>query len=333
MRGRAGVWIVWTKPRTSRTPPVKPRKGYAALTKMGATFVGVSLRRKTVSWSWCLAAAGAFSCSVFPDEATLPSASAGAGVGGGSVLPTGGAAGGDEVEPAPLGGAGAADGGALSAGGAGAGAPPLGMAGIDAGGGGAGGGAPACTAPQQTVIAVTADTWIEAAKPTIGHGNDAMLSVVGGGQERRALLGVTLPAAMADAVLVKATFALHLQANTDVGLAARQLRLYQLEHPVIEARATWNKWDNGAKGNWMALGGDFVTTVAQTQLPAGTTSGTLTFDVTQVVGSTLAPTAIPLSLILIETGAPPPAPAELAFTSREGDASGAPTLILEYCEP
>jgi hypothetical protein len=295
---------------------------------MGATFGGVSLRRKTVSWSWCLAAAGAFSCSVFPDEATLPSASAGAG--GGSVLPTGGAAGGDDVGPAPLGGAGAADGGSLSAGGAGAGAPPLGMAGSDAGGGG---GAPPCTAPQPTVIAVTADTWIEAAKPTIAHGNDDVLSVVGGGQERRALLEVTLPAAMADALLVKATLALHLQANADVGLAARQLSLHQLEHAVIEARATWNKWDNGAKGNWRALGGDFGAAVAQAQVPAGTTNSTLTFDVTEVVGSTLAPTAIPLSLILLETGAPPAAAAELAFTSREGDASGAPTLILEYCEP
>ena len=214
---------------------------------MGATFVGVSLRQKTVSWSWCVAAAGVFSCSVFPDEATLPSATAGAAVGGSSVQTVAGA-GGQGDEPTPQGGAGAGEGGALlvAGGGAFAGAPPLGMAGVDAGGAG---GAPTCAALQQAVIAVTADTWIEAAKPTLSHGNDDVLSVVGGGQERRALLEVTLPAAQAGAVLLKATLVLHLQANADVSLARRQLRLLQLEQRVIEGRATWNKFDNGSKGD------------------------------------------------------------------------------------
>lgn len=296
--------------------------------------MGVSLRRNTVSWSWCLAAAGAFSCSVFPDEASLPgSTAAGAGAGGGSVLPVGGAAGGEDVAPAPPGGAGAGagEGGARPVGGAGAGAgaPPV-TAGTDAGGAG---GAPACATPQQAEIAVTADTWIEAAKPTTGHANDTLLSVVGGGQQRRALLEVMLPSAIAGAVLLKATFVLHLQANADVDSVARQLRLHQLAHPVIEARATWNKWDNGSKGDWMSLGGDFGLAIAQGEVPAGVSDGTVSFDVTQVTRSTFSTTPIPLSLILIESSAPPPAPAELAFTSREGDASGAPKLILEYCEP
>jgi|GEM_PF-4029587 len=279
-----------------------------------------------VSWSWCLVAVGAFSCSVFPDEATLPSTAAGAG--GDSVLPAGGDAGGDDVEP-PQGGAGAGEGGALPLAGAGAGSWP-GMAGSDTGGAG---GASGCATPQTPVIVVTADTWIEAAKPTTGHGNDHVLSVVGGGQERRALLEVKLPAALGGAVLLKATLVLHLQANADVSLAARQLRLHQLAHPVMEGRATWNKWDNGANGDWLTVGGDFGPAIAEDEVPAGVSDHTVTFDVTTVTRSASVPTLIPLSLILVEAGAPPPSPAELAFTSREGDASGTPKLILEFCEP
>jgi hypothetical protein len=294
---------------------------------MGAKFVGVSLRRKTVSWSWCLPAVVIFSCSVFPDEATLPSAVAG--VGGSSVLPQAGAVaeGGDT---AARGGGGAALGGALSSAGAGAGAPPLGGAGSEAGG--AGGAAP-CDNPQQTVAEVTADTWIEAAKPMTGHGADEVLSVVGGGQPRRALLEVTLPAPGASAVLLSATFELHVTANADTGLPRRQLRLYRLEHPVLEGRATWNKWNNGSDGDWTKLGGDFGAAVAEATLPAGAAESTLTFDVTELVRSTFVTTPVPLSLILLEISAPPPAPAELAFTSREGDASRVPKLILEFCEP
>ena len=296
---------------------------------MGATFVGVSLRRKTVSCSWCLAAVGVLSCSVFPDEATLLSPSPVAGAGGSSVLPRAGA-GAEGGDPAPLGGAGAAEGGAFSSAGAGAGAPPLGLAGTDVGGAG---GAPSCEPQPPVVMAVTADTWIEAAKPSIGHGNDDPLSVIGGGQERRALLEVTLPAAGSNAVLLKATFVLQLQANAGVGSARRQLRLYQLERRVLEGRATWSKWDNGANGNWLKLGGDFGGAIAEAEVPAGTSAGALTFDVTTFVRGASASSPVPLSLILLEISAPPPPPAELAFTSREGDASEVPKLIVEYCQP
>jgi hypothetical protein len=298
---------------------------------MGARFVGVSLRRSTVNWSWCVAAATAFSCSVFPDEATLPNAAAGAPVGGGSVIPVGGA-GGEGADSTALGGVGATGAGTTSVAGGGAegGGSPLGVGGAADGGAG---GAVACVAPLQHVITVTADSWIEFAKPATTHGNDAMLSVVGGGQERRALLEVTLPAATAGAVLLKASFVLHLQANADVGLARRQLRLHRLAQQVVEGRASWNKFDNGSKGTWITPGGDFGPAIAQGPVPAGTADGTLTFNVTAAVRNAFAATPVPLSLILLETSAPPPAPAELAFTSSEGDASGIPALILEYCEP
>jgi hypothetical protein len=298
---------------------------------MGATFVGVSLRRKTVSCSWCLTAVGVLSCSVFPDEATLPSSSLVAGAGGSSVLPRAGA-GAEGGDPAPLGGAGAAaaEGGAFSSAGARAGAPPLGLAGTDVGGAGGG---PSCEPEPPVVIAVTADTWIEAARPSIGHGNDDPLSVIGGGQERRALVEVTLPAAPANAVLLKATVALHLKANADIGSTRRQLRLYQLAHPVLEGRATWSKWDNGPNGNWLKLGGDFGGAIAESEVPAGTSTSTLSFDVSTFVRGVSASSPVPLSLILLEISTPPPPPAELAFTSREGDASEVPKLIVEYCQP
>jgi hypothetical protein len=146
-------------------------------------------------------------------------------------------------------------------------------------------------------------------------------------------LEVTLPAAPAGAVLLRATFVVHLQANADVGLVRRELRLHQLQQQVIEGRANWNNFNNGSKGGWVTPGGDFGPVVAQTPVLAGTSVGTLNFNVTSVVRSAFMATPVPLSLILLESGAPPAAPAELAFTSSEGDASGVPTLILEYCEP
>ena len=303
---------------------------------MGARFDGVSLRRKTVSWSWCVVLGGAFSCSVFPDEATLPDAAgeAGAGTAGSSSGLVAGGVGGEAPDPVALGGTGGA---AASAAGSSAvvdaaGAPPLGAGGMGGAEVGAGGAA-ACANPQERVLAVTADTWIEAAKPSASHGNDSILSVVGGGQERRALLQVTLPAAVAGAVLLNASLVLHLQANADVGLVKRKLRVHVLAQQVTESRATWDNWSNGNKGKWLMPGGDFGPVVAQAALPARTAEGALAFDVTEAVRSALMATPIPLSLILLESSAPPAAPAELAFTSREGDASDIPALILQYCQP
>jgi len=296
--------------------------------------VGVSLRRQTVPKLWCLALAGAFSCSVFPDEATLPGGaagkpgSAGASVGGSSVLPAvGGTATTGGVATLPEGGANESG----PPGGEG-GMPPLGEGGAMIAPGGAAG-MPTCADPQESVLLVSADTWIEAAKPSAGHGSDKELSIVGGGQERRALLEVALPAAPTGAVLLKATLALHLQGNADVGLAERRLQVRVLEQPVSEARSTWNNWGNGASRKWLTPGGDFGSVVAATRVPAGTAEGSLTFNVTGAVRQAFAPAAGVLSFIVLENGAPPAAPAELAFTSSEGDASGAPALILEYCEP
>ncbi len=227
-------------------------------------------------------------------------------------------------------GTGALEGGAP---GAVAGAPSMvGTGGVVDAPGGAGGAPSGCLSPQGQVVTVAADTWIEAVKPTTGHGNDKTLSVVGGAQERRALLQLTLPAALPGAVLLKATLALQLQANRDAGLALRQLSVHRLEHTVDESRTTWNAWAQGNRA-WTKPGGDFGPPLAQAAIPAGTSGGTLTFDVTAAARAALSAQPVPFALIILESGAPPPLPAELAFASREGDASAIPALILEYCEP
>jgi hypothetical protein len=293
----------------------------------------VSVRRKTATWLWCLAlagaGAGAFSCSVFPDEATLPVAVAGAAVGGSSVLPQAGIAGIDGTETTAGADAGAGDGGAP--GGVG-GAPPTGVAGSPDVSGGAGAAGAACASPQTIVGAVTADTWIEAAKPNATNGNDKTLSVVGGGQERRALLQLALPAVPVPAVLLRATLALYLESNADVGLALRRLTVHQLEQDVIEGRASWSHWSTGNR-TWTTPGGDFGPVLAKADVPAGVSGAALTFDVTVPVEQALAAKLAELPLIVLESSAPPPAPAELAFTAKGGNASGIPALILEYCEP
>ena len=281
-------------------------------------------------WLSILTLAGSYSCSIFPDQAHLPSASSSAGIAG--EAPTaqaglGGAGIDNQVS------AGASEGGAPGAGVAGA-PSVVGEAGapsVDAPGG-AGGAAPGCLDAQQQVVAVTIDTWIESAKPNAGHGNDKLLSVVGGGQERRALLQLLLPAVVPGAVLLKATLALHLQANADVGLAKRQLRVHRLEHEIIEARTTWNDWGQGSR-SWTLPGGDFGPVLAQAALPTGTSDGALTFNVTAAVRAAFSADAVPLALIVLESSAPPAAPADLAFTSHEGDASSIPALIIEYCPP
>ncbi len=274
-----------------------------------------------------LAGASAFSCSIFPDQATLPSPRPGPSAGaGGEVATSGAGVAGEGGVDSPVGGAGGAPGNL-------GGAPDMsGTGGVFDAPGGAGGAPAACVNPQQRVVAVSLDTWIEAAKPNAAHGNDKMLSVVAGGQERRALLQLTLPAVVPGAVLLKATLALHLQANADLGLAQRQLRVHRLEQEISEARTTWTDWGQGSR-SWTLPGGDFGPTLAQAAIPAGTADGSLSFNLTAAVRGTLSAQAVPLALIVLESSAPPPPPAELAFTSREGDASGIPALILEYCEP
>jgi hypothetical protein len=268
-----------------------------------------------------------FSCSIFPDQATLPTAAAGS---AGSATVAAGGHGGDGTDMMPFAGAGA-EGGMPDGG-----APQAGMAGANALGGE--GGAPACANSRTLLGFPNADTWIESAKPGTGHGMDTMLSVVSGingiegMDERRALLDLTLPAVSSKEVVVKATLTLHLQANADETLAARELHAHRLARGVVEARATWTSWD-GPTNKWQTLGGDFDAAFAEASVPAGSSEGALVFDVTAVVREAFAAKAASVPFVVLESGAPPPAPAQLSLVSRQGLVSGIPALIVELCPP
>ena len=94
---------------------------------------------------------------------------------------------------------------------------------------------------------------------------------------------------------------------------------------------SWRSYTSGKK--WNTPGGDFGPEIARASVPAMTSEGTLTFDVTDLVRehATAGPTT--LSVVILEIQAAPTAPSELAFTSLEGDASKAPALLLSDCEP
>lgn len=288
--------------------------------------------RARIGWLSILTVAVSYSCSIFPDRAELPTASAGRGIAGEANTSEAGLGGVSNGNVPPAGAAGSSDGVVGGAPGS-AGAAANAGAAADAPGGASG--APSgCMSPQQQVVAVTVDTWIEAAKPNAGHGNDKLLSVVGGAAEARALFQVTLPALAPGTVLLKATLALHLATNADVGLVKRELRVHRLGQEISETRTTWTNWGQGTTHAWTTPGGDFGPMLARAAIPAGTSNGAVTFELTAAVQTAVSPQAVPLALIVVEDSVPPAAPAELAFTSREGDASsGPPALILAYCPP
>jgi hypothetical protein len=286
---------------------------------MSARFRGVPDKRARNFLLSGFALLVAFSCSVFPDQAELPlSADAGAGGEPGEGGMSSGAAG--QTGPSEAGQAG--QGGALS--------PGLGGAGGEPANAGAGGASDCVT--KQEPLTMLVDTWIEQAKPATAYGNAPSLWVVKGAEERRALLGFNLPGLPAATVLVRVELRLHLESNADATLAERQLEVRLLEHIFDESRTTWNNYDNGATGQWATPGGDFGPALATASVPESTQDGPVTFDLTSAVSEMLSTVSVPLQLILLEVGAEPPPPAELAFTSSEGDdLEAAPQLFLEYC--
>ena len=265
---------------------------------------------------------------MFPDQAVLPSGASAGSASAGSANSAGSAsagAGGDDATPGGSGTGGVAAG----AGGAGGTTEPSGGAGADAGGAG---GTPSCDDPQTTPVTLSADSWIDASNPGAGNGSATTLSVVGGAAEHRALLSLSLPVPPPGAFLLRATLRLQLQTNADATLASRQLGLHRLQRQFVENRASWTNWSNGQPGKWSEPGGDFGELQAQATVAPGTAAGPVEFDITPLVALEASTQPVPLSLIVLELGSAPAAPAALAFTSREGDAS-APVLLIDYCAP
>jgi len=256
----------------------------------------------------------ALGCSVFPDHAELTGlggagAAGEANEGGGSVGAAGQAS------------SGGAEGGAAATGFGGAGAEPQTSAGAA--------GAAGCPTEERRFTAA-GDTWIEFVKPATPHGTDPILFVVKGAEERRALLSFNLPAAPPGSTLIRAELRLHLASNADAALAERQLEVHLLDQVISEARTTWNNYDNGASQQWLDPGGDYGDVLAQAIIPALIQDGPVIFDLTSAVAEVFAADPVPLPLIVLEATERMP-PAGLAFTSRQGDALGAPELLLEYC--
>ncbi len=275
------------------------------------------------------------SCSVFPDEAVLPthpSVNAGS-AGQGGPDEAGSSAGGQGNVGNPeggvsgqlMGGSAGSAGSVTSLGGAG-GEPNV------AGGAGGEGGSPPCNNPQTVHVVATDDTWIGSAKVSSTHGSEKILDVTAtAGDERRALIALTVPQMLLGAELRRAVLRLHLESNADAGKAVRRLGVHQLTSPFEEGRATW--LDNVKKGQWTNEGGDFGSQLGSARIAAGTSSGNVDFNLTSTIEQILGPTPIPLSLIVLESTAARPAPAELAFTATEGNASEIPELLLTYCDP
>jgi hypothetical protein len=287
-----------------------------------------------------LALAAFASCSVFPDEATLPTHPSGDAGAAGEGTSDGGGSGGTPnaggAAPLPEAGAGATSsnqGGSTVAEGGAAGQPGNAGAGAgaDAGASAGGAGEAPCLNPQTVKVVAETDTWIGSAKPDNNHGSDKMLSVVAGSDEHRALVALTLPQALAGLQFRHAVLRFHLESNADAGLASRRLTVHRLSQPFDAGRATWN--EHGKKAAWQTPGGDFGAAWDSATVPAGTATANIDFDVTASVAPLLGATAIPLSLLVRETSAARPVPAELAFTSTEGNASQIPELSLEYCDP
>jgi hypothetical protein len=153
--------------------------------------------------------------------------------------------------------------------------------------------------------------------------------VEGTPRERRTLLRLTLPALSDGAVLNQASLVLKLEANADSTRAARRLGLHQLDQPV-GVDTTWRDYSNK---KWITAGGDFGPELARATLPSFTSEAELGFEITDLVQASSSVAPVTLSIVILEIEPAPPAPAELAFTSLEGDASKAPVLRITYCEP
>jgi hypothetical protein len=185
--------------------------------------------------------------------------------------------------------------------------------------------------PQTVRVVADYDTWIGSGKPNNNHGSDKVLDVVAGADEHRALVALMVPQKLLGAELRRARLRLHLVSNADVALAERTLGVHQLLKEFEEGRATWN--ENVKSTAWTNPGGDYGKLLDSARLDAGTSSGNVDFNLTSSIAPLLGATAIPLSLIVLESSAARPPFAELAFGATEGNASLFPELLLDYCDP
>jgi len=253
-----------------------------------------------------------------------------AGAGAGKEASSSGGGGGAGGAPDAPGGGPPADAGTSGSGAGGSGAGGSGAGGSGGTGAlGTSGAGPDCGTPTEVTLKVDFDTTIMAAEPRTSFASDGALSIAPAPDERRILLQLALPATSPGSSVERATLELNLESNADALKRARTLGLHRLTREVGPA-TTWRNYSNK---KWDLEGGDFGPELARAKLPASSSEGTLSFDVTELVQSSVSTTAVTLSMVILEIEPAPAAPAELAFTSLEGDASKAPALLLSLCQP
>lgn len=308
--------------QTTRSPPGYHRLARVECYRRGALPFHRSL---VVTASLMVGVGGA--CSVFPNEAVLPSRDA---------TDAGGASDETLVEASEGGAATAGEGEAGQASSGGNSSPSIPAGGI-------GGAAPAeaggqadvgCVDREVQAVPVDADTWIDAAKANARHGDTEQLAVMSGTDERRALFALTVPATPSGAKLRRAVFVLHLEANEDVAMVERELAVHRLNRTFNAERASWRRWDKG--NQWATLGGDFGPELATARLPMGTASGPVLFDVTGSISEVAESKTPPsLGLIVLEATVASSVSVSLVFASADSATSPAhvPALRLVYCDP
>lgn len=296
-------------------------------------FPAVLANRVRLLGSSCVGLTLALACSVFPDEAVLPGSIALAGTGGQVSPPAeGGAGAAGRAQVAPSAGVATGGGGVMADGGTG-GTGDTGGTGETPNSAGAGGSAePSCPQPTQTSVDAAIDLWVDSADEKANHGEDALLYVVNGAQERRAMFQLNVPRPEVGATLLSATFSVQLASNADSSKAERRLGLHPLTRLLSESKTTWKDYTQGNK-EWDTAGGDFGLRWATVTVPAETAQATLTFDVTSEVRKLQSTSALELAMVLLEIDPAPTGPAQLAITAMEGNASQSATLTLTYCEP
>jgi len=215
------------------------------------------------------------------------------------------------------------------AGGAGAAGGSGGSSEVMGGEGGAAG-SNACTVVK-SVLAAAADATIDSTQKTTNFGSNAQLSIVSGATEQRAVLAFTLPKLAATASLQRAALVLTPVSATGAAATTRAFEAHVLSEAFDEGRVTWTNWSNGAAHKWATPGGDFATASGSGKLKPA--ASVLRVDVSSLVGTALINNVADFELIVLESSGVGAAPEPLSFASREGGASAAPVLQLEYCPP
>jgi hypothetical protein len=268
-------------------------------------------------------------CSVFPDQAVLPTRDDPGGDAG--ILIAGGSTGSSSAGASGVQDVGGEAGSLAASGGESGGAASSGASGGLALAGSSGAGGAANCKSMHAVLMPSGDAWIDAAEPQVNHGADTQLFVLGGASEQRALFTFTVPKTKAGDVFVSATLVLTLGQKPNLGAASRVLAVYALIVGFNEKQVTWSNHGNGAAKRWATPGGDLSANFGTGTLQAGAIS--LRLDASALVEPIYSSQKTELDLLVRDAEPAPADPINFAFVAKDGSADTSPLLDIEYCRP